>query len=124
MRLQGAGPPERQAIAVGAPVVPALLVHHLDVPRQGDLLPEGTWAVRACVVPALLVHRLDVPRQVALSPESARAVGARMVPALLVHRLDVRLQALLRLVGDAALAGSSACEKDHRQAVNETQKGL
>ena len=72
VRLQVIGPPERHAFAVAADVVPALLVHSLDV-------------------------RL----QVALLPECARAVGARVVPALLVHRLDVRLQVGLRLVGDA-----------------------
>ena len=92
--LQVAGRPERHAIAVAAGVVPALLVHNLDMFRQGALLPEGARTVGARVVPALLVHRLDVRLQVALRPEGdALAVGARVVPALLVHRLDVHLQA-------------------------------
>jgi hypothetical protein len=42
--------------------------------------PEGAGAVGARVVPALLVHRLDVPRQVALGlVGDAGAVGARNV---------------------------------------------
>ena len=71
VRLQGAGRPERHAFAVAADVVPALLVHNLDVFRQVALLPECARAVGARVVPTLLVHRLDVPRQVALLPEQS-----------------------------------------------------
>ena len=57
MRPQGAGRPERDAFAVriAAYVVPALLVHCINVPRQGALLPEGdAGALGARVVPALL----------------------------------------------------------------------
>ena len=63
MRLQSAGPPERHALAVAADVVPALLMHRLDVRLQVALRPEGdAFAEAADVVPALLVHNLDVSR--------------------------------------------------------------
>ena len=56
MLLQGAGRPKRHALAVAAGVVPALLVHRLDVLLQGAIRPEGdAGAVGAHVV----VHRLD-----------------------------------------------------------------
>ena len=45
---------------------------------QGARMPEGSSAVGADVVPALLVHRLHVPRQVARPPEGSGAVGARV----------------------------------------------
>ena len=41
VRLQGARRPKRHALAVAADVVPALLVHNLDVRLQVALLPEG-----------------------------------------------------------------------------------
>ena len=55
--------------------------------RQVALLPKGdAGAVAARVVPALLVHRLDVPRQVALGlVGDAGAVGARVLAQLQVH---------------------------------------
>ena len=82
-------------------------MYHADVRLQGALLPEGdAGAVGARVVPALLVHCLDVRLQVALRPEGARAVGARVIAPLLVHRLDVRLQAALRPKGDAGAVGA------------------
>ena len=47
-----------------------LQVHHIDVLRQGLLVPGGdVIAVGARVIPALLVHCLDVRRQVALRPK-------------------------------------------------------
>ena len=52
-----------------------LAVHmRLQVAR----LPERSGAVGADVVPALLVHRLHVPRQVARMPEGSGAVAARV----------------------------------------------
>ena len=83
MPLQGAGRPGRHVLAVVARVVPALLVHHLDVRLQGALGPECARAVGACVVPALLVHRLDVRLQDALRlVGDTRAVGARVLAQL------------------------------------------
>ena len=58
--LQCAGRPERDAFAVAADVVPALLVHCLGVRLQAALRPKGdALTVGARVVPALLVLRLD-----------------------------------------------------------------
>ena len=56
-------------------------MNHVDVPLQVTGPPERhALAVAAHVVPALLVHRLDVCLQVALVPEGdTRAVGARVV---------------------------------------------
>ena len=85
VRLRDAGRPERHAFAVAAGVVPALLVHYLDLSRQGAGRPERhAFAVAADVVPAaLLVHRLDVRLQGALCPDGdAGAVGARVLPLL------------------------------------------
>jgi len=61
-----------------------LQVHHIDVLRQGVLVPEGdALAVGARVVAQLQVHRVYVPIQVALLPEGdALAVDARVRPRL------------------------------------------
>ena len=55
-------------------------------------MAERSGAVGARVVPALLVHRVHVPRQAARLGERSGAVGARVVLALLVHRAHVRRQ--------------------------------
>ena len=54
-----------------------LQVHFADMPLQGAGRPERhALAVRTGVVPALLVHRLDVPLEVALGlVGDAEAVG-------------------------------------------------
>ena len=58
------------------------------------------------MIPALLVHRLDVRRQVALRPKGdALAVGTHVVAPLQVHHIDVRRQAALVPEGDAGAAG-------------------